>query len=138
MIVAIPWWCQAAMAGNSPTIAELQALIITLQVQVTALQAAVAAAPAPPAPVPAVVFPDTPQMLAANDLINNSTKKGSAIFEHGFKALDDKALTDGFAMTPNQTIIFVEAFHHHTTAMGWNQGKSRSSHSPTALADPLI
>jgi hypothetical protein len=25
-------------------------------------------------------------------------------------------------MTPNQTVIFFEAFHHCTTAMGWNQG----------------
>jgi hypothetical protein len=25
-------------------------------------------------------------------------------------------------MTPIQTIIFVEAFHHRTTAIGWNQG----------------
>jgi hypothetical protein len=25
-------------------------------------------------------------------------------------------------MTPNQTAIFVEAFHHHATSMGWNQG----------------
>jgi hypothetical protein len=25
-------------------------------------------------------------------------------------------------MTPNQTIIFVEAFHRRVTTMGWNQG----------------
>jgi hypothetical protein len=25
-------------------------------------------------------------------------------------------------MTPNQTIIFGEAFHRHATTMGWNQG----------------
>ncbi len=25
-------------------------------------------------------------------------------------------------MTPNQTVIFVEAFHHRATTMGWNQG----------------
>jgi hypothetical protein len=25
-------------------------------------------------------------------------------------------------MTPNQTVIFVETFHHHATMMGWNQG----------------
>jgi hypothetical protein len=25
-------------------------------------------------------------------------------------------------MTPDQTIIFVEAFHRHATAMGWNKG----------------
>ncbi len=50
------------------------------------------------------------------------TKRESTIFEQGFKALDDKALTDGFTMTPDQTVIFVEAFHHCTTKMGWNQG----------------
>jgi hypothetical protein len=25
-------------------------------------------------------------------------------------------------MAPNQTVIFVEAFHHRATTMGWNQG----------------
>ncbi len=25
-------------------------------------------------------------------------------------------------MTPNQTVIFVEVFHHRATVMGWNQG----------------
>jgi hypothetical protein len=60
-------------------------------------------------------------MLGADGLIDYSTKRGSAIFEQGCKALDDKALTNGFAMTPNQTVIFVEAFHHRATAMGWNQ-----------------
>jgi hypothetical protein len=50
------------------------------------------------------------------------TKRVSTIFEQGCKLLDDKALTDGFAMTPNQTIIFVKAFHCRATTMGWNQG----------------
>jgi hypothetical protein len=69
-----------------------------------------------------MVFANTPQMLGANDLIDYSPKQGSTIFEQGCKPLDDKALTNGFAMTPNQTVIFVEAFHHHATTMGWNQG----------------
>jgi hypothetical protein len=81
-----------------------------------------AAAAAPPAGTAPVVFADTPQMLDADDLINYSTKKRSAIFEQRCKALDDKALTNGFAMASNQTVIFVEAFHHCTTVMGWNQG----------------
>jgi hypothetical protein len=25
-------------------------------------------------------------------------------------------------MTPDQTVIFIEAFHHRATTMGWNQG----------------
>jgi hypothetical protein len=60
--------------------------------------------------------------LGANDLINYLTKQGSAIFKQGCKALGNKALADGFAMTPDQTVIFIEAFHRHATMMGWNQG----------------
>jgi hypothetical protein len=58
-------------------------------------------------------------MLGTNDLISYLTKQGSTIFEQGCKPLDDKALTDGFAMTPNQTVIFVKAFHPrlHVTAV---------------------
>ncbi len=77
-----------------------------------------AAAAAPPAGAAMVVFANTPQTLGADDLIDYSTKQGSTIFEQGCKPLDDKALTDGFAMTPNQTVIFVEAFHCHATTMG--------------------
>ncbi len=69
-----------------------------------------------------MVFADTPQTLGTNDLLNYSTKEGSAIFEQGYKALDNKALTNGFAMTPNQTVIFVEAFHCRARTMGWYQG----------------
>ncbi len=69
-----------------------------------------------------MVFADMPQMLGANDLIDYSTKRGSTIFEQGCKLLENKALTNGFAMTSNQTIIFVEAIHRCATTMGWNQG----------------
>jgi hypothetical protein len=69
-----------------------------------------------------MVFANMPQTLGANDLIDYSTKQGSTIFEQGFKPLDDKALTNGFAMTPDKTVIFVEAFHRRATMMGWNQG----------------
>jgi hypothetical protein len=68
-----------------------------------------------------VVFANMPQTLGANDLIDYSTTRGSTIFEQGCKLLDDKALTNGFAMTPNQTVIFIEAFHPRATMMGWNQ-----------------
>jgi hypothetical protein len=68
-----------------------------------------------------VVFANTPQMLGADDLIKYLTKGGSTIFEQGCKPLIDKALTNGFATTPNQTIIFAKAFHRHATTMGWNQ-----------------
>jgi hypothetical protein len=79
--------------------------------------AAPATAAAPPAGTATVVFADMLQMLGANDLINYSIKQGSTIFKHGCKPLDDKALTNGFTMTPNQTVIFVEAFHHRATTM---------------------
>jgi hypothetical protein len=114
------------MAAPAPTTAELMAIITMLQVQIVALQnAAPAAAAAPPAGAATVVFANTPQMLGSNDLINYSTKQGSTIFKQGCKPLDDKALSDGFAMTPNQTIIFVEAFHHCAMTMGWNQCASQ-------------
>ncbi len=81
-----------------------------------------AAAAAPPAGAAPVVFTDMPQTLGANDLIDYLTKRGSAIFKQGCKALNEKALTNGFAMTPDQTVIFVEAFHRCAMTMGWNQG----------------
>jgi hypothetical protein len=77
------------------------AVINTLKAQIVALQnAAPAAAAAPPAGAATVVFANTPQTLGANDLIDYSRKQGSTIFEQGCKPLDDKALTNSFAMTP--------------------------------------
>ena len=55
------------MANQTPTVQELQALIIALQGQVTALQNAAPAAPA--APTAAVLFAEMPQTLGINDLI---------------------------------------------------------------------
>jgi hypothetical protein len=101
---------------------ELLALVQTLQGQVAALTAAAAAAPAPvAAPVP-VAFADTPNVLEVDDLINYSTKRGSAIYDKGIQALDDKALTDGFSMTQAQTVVLIEALQKKSTQMGWNQG----------------
>jgi len=105
--------------ASSPTPAELQALVLQLQILVATLTSrATTAGPAPAA----VVFVDTPQSLYANDLIDYSTKRGSSIYEQGCKTLDDKALTNGFSMTPDQTEVFVEALTCRTTAMGWNTG----------------
>jgi hypothetical protein len=108
--------------------ADLQLLIQMLQGQVQALQAAQQAAinigtAALVAPI--ATFAVTPQALNAKDLINYSTKQGSAIFKQGCKALDDKALANGFAMMPNQTIIFVEAFYCWAVSMGWTQGSKQ-------------
>jgi hypothetical protein len=36
--------------------------------------------------------------------------------------LDDKALTNGFSMTPGKTVVFVEAFQCHADSMGWTKG----------------
>jgi hypothetical protein len=97
-----------------PTVADLQALIVQLQNQVTALEhAAAAAAPAAPAATTAattaVVFAKTPQTLGVDDLIDYSTKRGKDIYNQGCDALDDKALTNGFNMTPNETVVFIQA-----------------------------
>jgi hypothetical protein len=89
------------MANQGPTIQELQQLINQLQAQVTALQGA----PAPP-----VVFADSPQTIGVDAIIDYPKKLGKNIYEKGCSALDDKALTDGFNMTPNKTVVFVEAF----------------------------
>jgi hypothetical protein len=96
-------------AAPAPTTAKLIAIITTLQAQIVALQnTAPAAAAAPPAGAATMVFADTPQMLGANDLINFLTKRGLTIFEQGYKPLDDKALMDSFAMTPDQTVILLK------------------------------
>ena len=98
------------MAAPAPTTAELMAIITMLQAQIVALQnAAPAAAAAPPAGAATVVFANTPQTLGTNDLINYLTKRGSTIFEQGYKPLNDKALIGGFAMTHNQTVIFCQS-----------------------------
>ena len=110
------------MAATAPTPAELQALILQLQSQVTSLMSG--AAPAGPAPA-AVVFADTPQSLYADDLIDFSTKLGSSIYEQGCKTLDNKALTDGFGMTSDQTVVFIESLTRRATAMGWNAGSKQ-------------
>ena len=57
----------ALRATRAASATKLQALVATLLAEVTALRAARAASTA-------VVFADTPQMLGANDLIGNSSK----------------------------------------------------------------
>ena len=69
-----------------------------------------------------VVFANTPQMLGGDNLINYLTKLGKDIYNHGCGALDDKALTNGFNMIPNKTVIFVEALQRHADLMGWTKG----------------
>jgi hypothetical protein len=110
------------MAAAASTTAKLQALILQLQTQVATLTLADAPTASGSA---AVGFAETPQSLQAEDLIDYLTKRGSGIYEQGCKTLDDKALTNGFGMTPNQTVVFVESLTCRTTAMGWNAGSKK-------------
>ena len=104
---------------QAPTVQELQALILALQGQVTTLQNAAPVAPAAPtAATTAVVFAEMPQTLGVDDLIDYLTKKGKGIYNQGCEALDDKALTNGFNMTPNETIVFIEALERKADSMG--------------------
>ena len=107
------------MANQPPTVQELQALIIALQGQVTALQNAAPAVPA--APTAAVLFAETPQTLGVDDLIDYSTKRGKDIYNHGCEALDDNALTNGFNMTPNETVVFGIFEIWDPTGIGWRR-----------------
>jgi len=111
------------MANEAPTVQELQALILTLQGQVTALQNAAPVAPAAPtAATTTVVFAETPQTLGVDDLIDYSMKRSKDIYNQGCDALDNKALTNGFNMTPNETVIFIEALERKADSMGWSKG----------------
>jgi hypothetical protein len=69
-------------------------------------------------------------MLGAEDLIKYSSKRGSDIYKQGITPLDDKALTDGFNMTANQTVVFTEAFLNCATAMGLSTAKNFLYHTP--------
>jgi hypothetical protein len=110
------------MAAAAPTTAKLQALILQLQTQVATLTSAAAPAASGSA---AVFFADIPLSLHAKDLIDHLTKQGSGIYEQGCKTLDNKALTDGFGMTPNQTVVFVESLTGRATAMGCDAGSKQ-------------
>jgi hypothetical protein len=107
--------------ANQPTVAELQALITMLQAQVQALQNAALAVQAAPAATQ-VVFADTPQMLGINNLINNLTKLGKDIYNHGCAALNDKAFTNRFNKISNETVNFVEALQRHVDLIGRTKG----------------
>jgi hypothetical protein len=105
------------MAAATPTTAELQALIATLQTQVAALTSTAGTTSTTATPMPAaVVFADTPQSLNAKDLLDYAMKMGSSIYEQGCKTLDDKALTNRFSMTANQTVVSIEALKRHLKA----------------------
>jgi hypothetical protein len=106
-------------AANNPTIAELSALVATLQQEIATLRQQQAQQPVAPAANP-VVFADTPQTLEVENLIDYSTKGGAEVYRQGCAPLDNKSLTNGFNMTPDQVVMFIEAFQHRCTEMGWN------------------
>jgi hypothetical protein len=97
------------MANQQPTVADLQALIQMLQAQVLALQNAAPAVQIAPAAAQ-VVFANTPQTLGIDNLIDYSTKLGKDIYNHGCGALDNKALTNGFNIIPNETVVLLRPF----------------------------
>ncbi len=93
-------------ANNAPTAEDLQRLLA----QVTALQNKLAALwqqnqPQQNQPNP-VIFANTPQMLEVKNLIDYGTKRGTEIYKQGCAPLDNKSLTNGFNMMPDQTVTF--------------------------------
>jgi hypothetical protein len=98
----------APAAPTPPTVEELSTLIIAFQAQVNALRAAPTA----------IVFAETPQTTEVDNLIDYSTKRGAEIYKQGCAPLDDKSLTEGFNMTPDQTVTFVKVFQQRSTEMG--------------------
>jgi hypothetical protein len=126
----------AAMAAPAPSVADLQILIQMLQAQNALLLAAISAAPAAGAAA-VVTFAFMPQRLNTNDLLDYLTKRGSSIYEQGCKALDNKALTDGFGMTTDQTVVFVKAFSRCTIAMGWNKGTTQITTFTNCSGSPV-
>jgi hypothetical protein len=102
-----------APAAAAPTVEQLSALIVALEQEVNALKNA--------APTP-VVFAETSQTMEVDNLIDYETKRGAEIYKQGCAPLDDKSLTEGFNMTPDQTVTFFKAFQQLCTEMGWNAG----------------
>jgi hypothetical protein len=111
------------MAAPAPTTAELMAIITQLQAQIDALQnASPAAAADPPAGAATLLFADTPQILGANDQNRFLDETRVGHIQARLQGTQRQGTYCGFAMTPNQTVIFVVAFNRPTTTMGWNQG----------------
>ncbi len=89
------------MAQQAPTVQELLALIQELWAQVNTLNAA-----ATTATTATVVFADTPNTLEVENIIDYKTKQRASIYKRGCQALNNKALTEGFSMSINQSVVF--------------------------------
>jgi hypothetical protein len=86
---------------------------------------------------PSVTFADTPQTLNLDTLLDYSTKSGMGIYNQGCKALDNKALADGFGMTPDQTIVFIKASSCRAILMGWTQGTQQITNFTSRSGHPI-
>jgi hypothetical protein len=132
-----------APGTTPPSVVDLQALqdqVNALLAEVTLLKAqtstssGISTAGGTIAPTtPSVTFADTPQTLN----LDYSTKRGMIIYNQGCKALYDKALADGFGMTPDQTIVFIEAFSRRAIAMGWTQGTQQITNFTSRSGHPI-
>ncbi len=122
------------MAAPAPTVADLQVLIQALQAQNALLQAALSEAPAV-GTAAVITFADTPQTLNSDDLLDYSTKRGSSIYEQGCKALDDKALSGGFGMTTDQTVVLLK--QSLVVPLQWDGTRAQSKSLPLPTAGEL-
>ncbi len=113
------WICSPKSISNkrfvehqkAPSSWKLSKLLPQQHAQVTALEnAASVVQAAPNAATTQVVFADSPQTIGVDAIIDYLKKLGKDVYEKRCSALDDKALTDEFNMTPNETVLFVEAF----------------------------
>lgn len=120
-------------ANNAPTAEQFAQLLA----QVTALQNELSTLRNQQNRPNAVVFADTPQTLKVEDLIDYETKRGAEIYKQGCAPLDDKSLTDGFNMTPDQTVTFIEALQRRCTEMGWNIGNKNITSFTNAKGDTV-
>ena len=109
---------RSTSVNNTPTAEQFAQLLA----QVTALQNELTTLRNQQERPNAVVFAETPQTLEVENLIDYGSKRGAEIYRQGCAPLDDKSLTDGFNMTPDQTITFIEALQRRCTEMGWNSG----------------
>ena len=120
-------------ANNAPTAEDIAWLIA----QVTTLQNELATLRNQQSQRNTVVFTNTPQTLEVENLIDYGTKRGAEIYKQGCAPLNDKSLTDGFNMTPDQTVMFIEALQHRCTEMGWNTGTKNITSFQNKVSSPL-
>jgi hypothetical protein len=91
--------------------------------QVTTLAAAATAAPAVPAvaagaaPQAAIMFAMTPAMLRHEDIIEESSKTGTMIYEDGCESLNTP-----LKMKTSGTVIYITKLQAKSNRMGWHVG----------------